>query len=60
MKDWVEKSRVPGKIIVHHQTWDVTDNERPVCAYPERAIYNGPEGGANDPANWVAGNFTCP
>jgi feruloyl esterase len=60
MKDWVEKGRVPGKIIVHHETWDVTDNERPVCPYPEQAIYNGPEGGANDPANWVAGNFTCP
>ncbi|MEQ9562001.1 MAG: tannase/feruloyl esterase family alpha/beta hydrolase [Woeseiaceae bacterium] len=60
MKDWVEKARVPGQIIVHHKTWDVTDNDRPVCAYPEQAIYTGPEGGATDPANWVAGNFTCP
>ena len=26
---------------------------------PERAVHTGPDGGADDPANWVAGNFTC-
>ena len=35
------------------------DNERPICAFPERAVYTGPAGGADDPANWVADNFTC-
>jgi Tannase and feruloyl esterase len=59
VKDWVEKGQVPERIVVQHQTWDVVDNERPVCAYPERTVYVGPEGGINDRANWVAANFRC-
>ena len=35
------------------------DNERPLCLYPERAVYSGPTDGENDRENWVARNFSC-
>jgi feruloyl esterase len=57
--EWVEKGNAPDFIVATHSEDGVVDNERPLCPYPERAVYTGPAGGANDPANWVAGNFTC-
>jgi hypothetical protein len=35
------------------------DNERPLCPYPQRAVYVGPAGGANDRNNWRERNFDC-
>ncbi len=57
--DWVERGIAPDALVATHATGGVVDNERPICAFPERAVYTGPAGGADDPANWVAGNFTC-
>ena len=57
--DWVERGEAPDALIATHTTDGIVDNERPICAYPERAVYTGPAGGADDPANWVAENFTC-
>ena len=57
--DWVERGRAPDALVATHATDGAVDNERPICAFPERAVYTGPAGGADDPANWVAGNFTC-
>ena len=57
--DWVEHGTAPDAIIATHQTDGEVDNERPLCAYPEHAVYTGPAGGKNDPTNWVAGNFAC-
>ena len=57
--EWVEKGKAPDSIVATHRTDGVVDNERPLCPYPEQAVYTGPAGGANDPANWTAGNFTC-
>ena len=57
--DWVERGVAPDVLVATHATDGVVDNERPICAFPERAVYAGPAGGADDPANWVAGNFTC-
>jgi len=57
--EWVENGNAPDFLVATHSTDGVVDNERPLCPYPERAVYTGPAGGANDPANWVAGNFTC-
>lgn len=56
--DWVEKGKVPDFLVATHSTNGKMDNERPLCPYPQRAVYAGP-GNANDPANWVAKNFTC-
>ncbi len=49
----------PDALIATHLTDGVVDNERLVCAVPQRAVYTGPAGGADDPVNWVQGNFTC-
>ena len=57
--DWVERGIAPDALVATHATGGVVDNERPICAFPERTVYTGPAGGADDPANWVAGNFTC-
>ena len=57
--DWVENGNAPGFLIATHSTDEVVDNERPLCPYPELAVYTGPADGENDPVNWVAGNFTC-
>jgi len=57
--DWVERGTAPDALIATHQTEGQVDNERPICAVPQRAVYTGPAGGADDPANWVAANFSC-
>ena len=57
--DWVENGDAPDFVVATHSTDGVVDNERRICAYPERAAYTGPAGGENDPANWVESNFTC-
>ena len=57
--DWVEGGSAPERLVATHRTGGAIDNQRPLCPYPERAIYRGPAGGGNDTANWVAENFTC-
>ena len=57
--EWVEDGRAPDRIVATHSTDGQLDNERPLCAYPERAVYTGPAGGVNDPDNWAAENFAC-
>ncbi len=57
--DWVENGKAPDFVVATHSTDGVVDNERRVCAYPELAVYTGPVGGENAPANWVESNFTC-
>ena len=56
---WVERGEAPDALIATHATDGTVDNERPLCPYPARAVYTGPAGGADDPANWTAANFTC-
>ena len=57
--DWVERGAAPDSIIATHSTGGVVDNERPICAFPERAVYSGPSGGSGSPTNWIAENFSC-
>ena len=57
--DWVENGSAPDSIIATRSTNGVVENERPLCSYPQQAVYTGPAGGANDSANWVAANFSC-
>ena len=56
--EWVERGVAPDAIIATHSTDGVIDNERPIYPYPDQAVYTGPAGGENDPANWVAENFS--
>jgi feruloyl esterase len=50
---WVEKGKAPEKIIASHVTGGVVDRTRPLCPYPQEAVYKG-TGSIND-----AANFTC-
>ena len=59
MIEWVEQGRAPDSVVARRMSEGQVENERPVCAHPQAAEYTGPAGGQNDPANWVAGNFTC-
>jgi feruloyl esterase len=56
---WVEKDVAPDYLLAHHRTNGVIDNQRRVCAWPQRAVYVGPPGGQNDRRNWVEQNFAC-
>jgi feruloyl esterase len=56
---WVEKGVAPDYLVAHHRTNGIVDNERRVCAWPQRAVYVGPAGGQNDRVNWVEKNFAC-
>ena len=57
--DWVEKGVAPDRIVATHSSNGQVDNERPLCPSPQEAVYTGPAGGADDPANWKAANFSC-
>lgn len=57
--DWVENGTAPERITATHSTNNVVDNERPLCVFPQQARYTGPRGGADNPDNWLAENFTC-
>ena len=56
---WVEKDVEPDYLVAQHRTNGVVDNQRRICAYPQRAVYVGPAGGQNDPSNWRETNFAC-
>ena len=53
LEQWVEHGNVPGRIIAAHSTNRVVDRTRPLCPYPEVAVYQGR--GSIDEAS----NFTC-
>ena len=57
--DWVENGVAPEYVTAEHRTDGKVDNQRPVCAYPQRAYYIGPANGANNPDNWFVENFQC-
>ena len=57
--EWVEQDVAPDALIATHLTDGVVDNERPICAFPEQAVYSGPIGGADQQENWTADNFSC-
>ncbi|MFM1895797.1 MAG: hypothetical protein RLZZ385_871 [Pseudomonadota bacterium] len=57
--DWVENGVAPDAIVATRRSNGAVVNERPLCPWPQQARYIGPAGGANDPANWRAGNFRC-
>ena len=56
---WVEEGKAPDAVVAQHRTDGKVDNERLVCAHPQRTVYTGPSNSANRPANWRKGNFAC-
>jgi feruloyl esterase len=51
LEDWVENGNAPDSLL--SSGGEVPDRTRPLCPYPEVAVWDG----ANDPDN--AGSFTC-
>lgn len=53
MEQWVEQGKAPEKMIASHSTQGQVDRTRPLCVYPQTAVYSG-SGSTND-----AANFSC-
>ena len=53
LENWVENGQAPDSIIAVHRTDGVVDMSRPLCPYPEVAVYSG--SGSTDEAE----NFSC-
>jgi feruloyl esterase len=52
LQDWVEHRKPPKRILASHLTAGVVDKTRPLCAWPQTAVYTG-SGSTNDAANFV-------
>jgi len=50
---WVESGKAPDQMIASHQTAGKVDRTRPLCPYPQVAVYKG-TGNTDD-----AGSFVC-
>ena len=53
MESWVRTGAAPAQVIGAHRTAGAVDRTRPVCAYPQVAMYRG-SGSIDD-----AANFSC-
>jgi feruloyl esterase len=53
LTQWVEKGEAPQSIVASHSAGGKTDRTRPLCPYPQQAVYRG-TGSVDD-----AANFTC-
>jgi feruloyl esterase len=53
LEHWVERGRPPDRIVASHSTDGIVDRTRPLCPYPQQAIYK--ETGSTDDA----ANFEC-
>ena len=49
---WVEKGQAPERIEASHSSKGMIDKTRPLCSYPQTAVYTG-SGESNDAANFV-------
>ena len=52
MESWREEGNAPRQITAYHVTNDRVDMSRPLCPYPQVAMYTG-TGSTNDAANFV-------
>lgn len=53
LEEWVEHGKAPDRIVASHSTNRVVDRTRPLCPYPQVAVYKGM--GSTD----EAANFEC-
>ena len=53
LEQWVERGRAPDRIVASHSTGGAVDRTRPLCPYPQIAVYTGT--GSTD----EAANFAC-
>jgi feruloyl esterase len=52
LEQWVEEKKAPERIVVSHLTNGVADRTRPLCPFPQVAVYKG-SGSADDAENFV-------
>jgi hypothetical protein len=52
--NWVEHGVAPAQILAQNTVGGVVTRTRPLCPYPQTAIYNG-SGSTNDAANFYCG-----
>jgi len=52
LENWVEKGKAPKQVLASHLTEGVPDRTRPLCVYPQVAVYTG-KGSTDDAANFV-------
>ena len=52
LENWVEKGEPPNRIVASLVEYDVVTRTRPLCPYPEVAVYSG-SGSTDDEANFV-------
>jgi feruloyl esterase len=52
LEQWVENGKPPNQIVASHSSNGSIDRTRPLCPYPQVAIYKGP-GSADDAENFV-------
>lgn len=53
LEAWVERGQAPNQIVASHAINGVVDRTRPLCPYPQTAVYKG--SGSID----EAANFEC-
>ncbi len=53
MEQWVEQGKAPEKMLASHSTAGQVDRTRPLCPFPQTAVYNG-TGDTKD-----AASFSC-
>jgi feruloyl esterase len=53
LEQWVEQKKAPEQIVASHMSGGKADKTRPLCPYPQVAVYKG-TGDTND-----AANFSC-
>ena len=53
LEEWVEKGKAPEQIVATHAINGVVDRSRPLCPYPQVAVYKG-KGDTNDASNFAA------
>jgi feruloyl esterase len=52
LEQWVEHGKAPDRIVASHSTNGVVDRTRPLCPYPQVAVYSG-TGSVDDAASFV-------
>ena len=52
LESWVEQGVAPARIVASHLTGGKVDRTRPLCPYPEVAVYTG-SGSTDEAANFV-------
>ena len=52
LEQWVEQGQAPDQIVASHATNRIVDRTRPLCPYPQVAVYKG-SGSIDEAPNFV-------